>query len=144
MTLEQKRLRFGAGVIVGFGMLTWVALVFGVSSPLVLLLDLVTLGGDGAETLGKTPGQMLGAIMAGLCVGLGVIIWVMAGAHLVRMPHETRTALLAMIWSWYLVDSSGSILVGAPVNALANLTFLVLVVWPIWAARRDERPTATA
>ena len=137
MTTEQKRLRFGAIIMIGFGLLTWVSLALNLHSPLALLLDLVTLTPGGAVVLNEVPGRMLGAIMAGLCVGLGAIVWVLSGKHLEVLPDETRQGLLWMIWSWYLVDSSGSILVGAPLNAIANLTFLVLVVWPIWAAKRE-------
>ncbi|MGH1414619.1 MAG: hypothetical protein ACRBB0_14095 [Pelagimonas sp.] len=139
MTTEQKRLRFGAVIIIGFGLLTWLLLAVGATTPLSLLLDLVAFGGTGTEVLTLTSGKMLGAIMAGLCVGVGLVVWGLSGVHLRQLPGETRRVLLVMIWGWYLVDSSGSILVGAPVNAIANLSFLVLVVWPIWAARREER-----
>lgn len=139
MTTEQKRLRMGALFIIGFGGVTWGAVVFGMTAPLGFLLDVLAFGGTGAQVMETVSGQMLAAIMAGLCVGVGVVVREMAGDHLAKMPVETRRVLQTMIWSWCIVDSSGSILVGAPLNAIGNLVFLGLVLWPIWAAKREVR-----
>lgn len=96
--------------------------------------------GPGQEPT-MTPAAQLGvAIFGGIMTGWGVMMYA-AG----RGMQVTRAAALGLL-SWWVVDSSGSVAVGFPLNALANLAFLS-VFTPLFIAvwgRQGKRQVATA
>ena len=48
----------------------------------------------------------------------------------------TRSLILTSIGAWFVIDSAGSILAGAPVNALFNVGFLAMFAVPLWRPAR--------
>ncbi len=47
-------------------------------------------------------------------------------------PDVGRSMILTGVVIWFVVDNAGSVAAGAPVNALLNITFLLLFFIPLW------------
>ena len=47
-------------------------------------------------------------------------------------PELGRSIIIASIVTWFVIDSAGSVLAGAPLNALFNVGFLLIFVLPVW------------
>ncbi len=76
----------------------------------------------------SVPAPLLLAICGGLTVGLGGMVWAL-GTYVAPLSAEAATKVTwVTAWSWFAVDSTGSILVGAPFNVVLNLVFLVLML----------------
>ena len=48
-----------------------------------------------------------------------------------------KRVILTSIIAWFVVDSSGSVLSGAPLNAVFNLSFLAIFCIPLWRMKID-------
>lgn len=44
-----------------------------------------------------------------------------------------RQMLVAGALTWFVVDSTGSVLAAAPVNVLSNVFYLAFLLWPVWS-----------
>ncbi len=67
--------------------------------------------------------------------GWGVLLW-MLSTHL--FPSDQALAaklIIASIVTWFVIDSTGSILAGAPLNAAFNVSFLLIFCVPLWRYR---------
>ena len=78
------------------------------------------------------------ATRAGVLVGWGALLFLVADQLGSVDPVLVRTFVLTSIGSWFVVDSLGSLAAGAPVNALFNVGFLVLFFWPVWRSQRPQ------
>ena len=74
------------------------------------------------------PIPLLVAITGGLTVGLGGMLWALGTYVAPLSPDAARKVTWVAAWSWFCTDSTASILVGAPFNAVLNLTFLALML----------------
>ncbi|WP_170419251.1 hypothetical protein [Ruegeria atlantica] len=76
----------------------------------------------------SVPSPLLLAIAGGLTAGLGAMQWAL-GTYIAPLS-STAAAKVAKIaaWVWFCTDSTGSVLVGAPVNVALNLSFLLLIL----------------
>ena len=131
MTSEQKGLRFAAGVMMAFGLSTALAAVPRLGVPIVTLTDILIWPLDGAET-GTTPeARLLYAILGGVLTGWSWMIWRLAGAAMANAPEVTRSIIRQSVLVWFVVDSTGSVLAGAPWNVPANCIFLAMFLIPM-------------
>ncbi|MEM9342497.1 MAG: hypothetical protein AAGA87_05585 [Pseudomonadota bacterium] len=74
------------------------------------------------------PLPVLLAISGGLTAGIGAALWAL-GTHVSPIsPAAAMKVAWLMGWSWFIVDSAGSIAVGAPFNAVLNLAFLAPIL----------------
>jgi len=91
---------------------------------------------NGLETLSGTTAGLLNAILGGVLLGFGVMIWMVA-EHVYRKDVKLgRRLLLAPIVSWFLCDSLGSVIAGAWFNAALNVGIFVLLTIPVlWPNR---------
>ncbi len=131
MTSEQKGLRFAAGVAMAFGVLTALAAWPPTAAPTVLLADLLVWPMDGAETGASHEARLLYAISGGVLAGWGWLIWSVAGDVHSRDPGLARRIIRQSVLTWFVIDCTGSVLAGAPVNVLPNLIFLALFLVPM-------------
>lgn len=75
------------------------------------------------------PVPLLTAIGGGLTAGLGAMIWAL-GTHVAPVsPQAAAQVTRIAAWTWFATDSLMSVLVGAPFNAVLNITFLALMLW---------------
>lgn len=130
MTREQRGLRFAAGVTMGFGLMTALAALPQLATPTVMLADILIWPVDGAETGSLPEARLLYAIAGGALTGWGWMIWLLAGEAMDRQPGLVRAIIRQSLLLWFAVDSTGSVLAGAPLNVLANGAFLALFLVP--------------
>lgn len=135
MTNQQIRMRrAGWGIIATGALFTAAAVVPALHVVAVLFLQIAhwpfgTVPGDFA-----VPVPLLLVIGGGLTASLGGLL-VGAATHVVPLSAEAADKVVKYAaWSWFVIDSTGSVLVGAPFNAVLNLAFLGLILW-------SSRPT---
>ena len=74
------------------------------------------------------PIPLLVAISGGLTVGFGGLLWALGTYVAPLSPEAASKVTWVTAWSWFCTDSTISIFVGAPFNAVLNLTFLALML----------------
>jgi hypothetical protein len=142
MTNEQKGLRLAALVTILSGLALAISAWPPVSGPLRLLTDLVLWPIDQTETLAARETRLLLAIAGGVIAGWALMIWQLAGAPLVRDPGTIRGIVRQSVLTWFVIDSTASIVAGAPLNLLGNLVFVALFLVPLRAGVRTGTTAA--
>ncbi len=117
-----------SAVVIGFGLLLAAAAWPPLAGPVVLLADLLIWPMDGLQTLAAPETRVFLAIAGGVMVGWGVTLWKMADYLMPEHLAAVRSITMTGLYSWFVVDSIGSITAGVPLNALANISFVVLFV----------------
>lgn len=127
----KRQLEVASVVTIGFGLLFALAShdltddLVGWWSDLIFLRP-----GDGAENLTDV-NHLADAILGGVMVGWGVMIWLLADRLLLRMPGEVKSIILISLLAWFVPDSVGSIASGAWLNVVSNVGFAALFVLPL-------------
>ncbi|MEM9349499.1 MAG: hypothetical protein AAGA47_04505 [Pseudomonadota bacterium] len=142
MTREQKLTRFNGVAIAAFGLI----FAAGAWTP---IYDLVAYYIHAAhwpyhaapKVAGPTE-RLLIATTGGLSVSLGVAIWTAAGVVWEASPDAARRLIRYTAWTWFIVDSSFSIVAGSPMNAALNLVFLTMILLPIRRSAATRSATA--
>jgi len=132
----QTWLKVAAAVTIGFGLLIFLAAYPATAGVTTFLTDLIIWPIDSAQTLASPEARMLCAIIGGVMAGWGLMIWLIATRLYPREPALARMLILTSISTWFVIDSIGSLLAGAPLNALFNVGFLLLFVIPLRHAPR--------
>jgi hypothetical protein len=141
MTREQTLIRFAAALLlVGPGVLIALAAFPPLNGPARLFIDLVYWPVDGAQPGDAQATRILFAILGGITAGWGVMMWTLAGAPLSRHPDLIRPVFRTALLAWFVTDSTGSVLAGAPLNAALNLVILAAFLVPL--AQGARRPAA--
>lgn len=117
-----------------FGVAMVMCLAFGDRVLLPGFVDLTYLPFDGAQTLQDDSARVLGAISGGLLAGLGAMMWMVTREVYAKDPNIGQHILLTGIISWFIIDSAGSLSVGAWFNVVMNLAYLAIVLVPLIAA----------
>lgn len=128
MTQQQSAMRISGGVLVATGAFFALA-AFQFLHPVAhIFLQIAYWPIHDVPAELMVPSPLLLVITGGLTVGLGGMQWAL-GTYVapVSAAAATKTAQITA-WSWFCVDSLGSILVGAPFNVVLNLSFLVLIL----------------
>ena len=73
--------------------------------------------------------RQLSAVLGGVLCGWAWLLYTLADPK--RFNASIRRWMVQSVWVWFLVDSAGSILSGIPLNALSNLTFLLMLLIPL-------------
>lgn len=117
---------------------------FGFIQPLLnLFLDIVYLPFDGLPVHEGRASAILFVITGGLTMGLAMQIYCVAEWVMPDQPELGRRLILYPLFAWFICDSTASVLVGAPFNAVLNLGFLLP---PLFALRGEfnEKLAASA
>ncbi len=141
MENTQSWARAASAIVIGVGLVLAAAAWPPLAAPVVLLVDLIIWPLDGAETLLASETRLFAAISGGVMVGWGVTLWKMAEHVLPADPTAARSIALSGIYTWFAVDSLGSIAAGASLNAVVNISFVVLF---LYAFRQPRQHSATA
>lgn len=133
MLLETRMmlLKVASGLVIGFGVIAVLAALPAASGVMLFLTDLIFWPLDGAQTVSADETRLLSAISGGLMVGWGVLLWLLATRLFPNDPDLARRLILPSISAWFVVDSLGSIMAGAPLNAFFNIAFLPLFFLPL-------------
>jgi hypothetical protein len=138
MTSEQKGLRLAAGITIAVGLALALAAFPPLGAPTVLLADILIWPLDGAETGTAPEARLLYAISGGVLAAWAFMIWRLAGEAMARDPALIRSIIRQSVILWFAIDSTGSVLAGAPLNVLANLGFLALFLIPMLRGRAAQ------
>jgi hypothetical protein len=131
---KQKWLETAALIIIVFGLATAAGAHPSLAEPLRLFIDFVIWPVDGAQNLATAETRLLAAICGGIVSGLGVMVWLAASRIYPRNPGVARVLILGGITTWFVIDSTGSVLAGAPLNAILNVAFLLMFWIPLWSS----------
>lgn len=122
----QSWLKAAAGIVIGVGLILAAGAWPPLAAPLVFLADLIIWPLDGLQTLGAPETRVFMAISGGVMVGWGVTLWKLADYLISEHLAAVRSITMTGLYSWFVVDSIGSIAAGVPLNAVANVSFVVL------------------
>jgi hypothetical protein len=130
---DIKRLHTPAVALIVFGLLVGAAAFEPFVAPVNMMGDLVFWPVDGAPQLDGGPNHLLSAIAGGLMTGWGVTLLALA------QGRSLRQAVLYGGVAWFVIDSTGSILAGAALNAVFNLGFLALFLFAVRSQSRGRQ-----
>ena len=136
----QTWLKCASALVIGFGAIVALAAHPSAAGIASFFADLLFWPVDGQPTIAAPEARLLAAIGGGVMVGWGVLLWLLATRLYPRDADLARTMIAVSIGSWWTIDSLGSVIAGAPLNAVLNLAFVAIFLLPLW---RDTR-TATA
>ena len=122
-------------------------MVLSESLPLIPLvsgfIDIAYLPFDGEQRVEGNAATLLNAILGGILIGFGTLIFRVTGQVYAKDEALGRALLLWAIIGWGVSDSYASVATGAPFNAVLNLffaaCFLATLLWPRRAARANDR-----
>ncbi len=134
-------LKTGSGLTIFFGLLIAAASIPAAAAPVEMLADLIFFPVDRAQDVGAPETRLMGAIGGGVMTGWGIMIWMLVTELYPREPALTKRLIVTSVVAWFVVDSTGSVMSGAPLNALFNVSFLAIFCIPLWLA---ERPAVAA
>lgn len=137
MTIERSAayMKFAAIIFVGFGLLSALAAWPPLSAPQRLLAEIIFMDFDGSVTIASQSERLLSAILGGLIAGWGVILWQLVDKLYQDNPALIGKMIMSSILTWYIVDSTASVVAGAPLNFIGNLSFLALFAIPLWLSK---------
>ncbi len=124
-------------LLIGPGLIMVAGLGFPVLFLVEAFLDLAHLPIDGGQPIDSDAARLLNAILGGILVGFGTIIWRVAGKVFLTDPSLGASILVPAMLAWFVTDSAGSILAGAWFNAVLNALILVALLFPILWRRGD-------
>ena len=134
MTRESAQLwlKIGSATTMFFGVLIAAASTIGAAAPTEFLADLIFFPIDGAQSLAAPETRLMNAIGGGVLAGWGLLIWKLSTTVFVKDPALAKQLIVPSILTWFVIDSTGSVLAGAPLNALFNVSFLLVFCVPLW------------
>ncbi|MEQ9299225.1 MAG: hypothetical protein RIF33_11695 [Cyclobacteriaceae bacterium] len=125
-------LKITAIVVGSFGPVFFLGTMVSTMEPARLTLDLLSWPIDGITTYASPDTRFLSALTGGFLFGWGVTIWLLSKWVYDAAPEAVRRTVLIGLLSWFVLDSSGSIVSGNSSNAFFNVMVLLLAVGPMW------------
>ncbi|MGJ8571371.1 MAG: hypothetical protein ACSHXI_11800 [Hoeflea sp.] len=122
----QAWVKAASAVIAVIGLLIAVAAWPPLAGPVVFVADLIIWPLDGAQSLAAPETRVFMAIAGGVMAGWGVTLWRMSDYLMPEHLAAARSITMTGLYCWFAVDSIGSIMAGVPLNAVANVGFVVL------------------
>lgn len=138
-TTSAKLLSLAGWGFVAFG-LVWETTAFaGMDAPGRFLIDLLDWPLDGGLADPSKEARWMGAIGAGLTVGIGLMLALIFAPLIKKGDPDVggiiRKGGLIAFTAWLIVDSAGSIASGVPSNAVFNFIFYLLIAVPLWQVK---------
>ena len=128
-------LKFGSAILVVFGVLVAAAAAPISAGAAQFLSDLIFFPVDGTQSLAAPETRLVSAIGGGVMAGWGVLLWLLSTHVFPNNQALAAKLILTSIATWFVIDSTGSILAGAPINAALNVVFLLVFFVPLWRYR---------
>ena len=128
-------LKFGSALTILFGILVAAAATPIGAGPTQFLTDLIFFPIDGAQDITAPETRLFSAIGGGVMAGWGVLLWMLSTQLFPSDQALAAKLIIASIVTWFVIDSMGSIIVGAPLNAAFNVSFLLIFCVPLWRYR---------
>ena len=130
-TQRVVALKWASVVVIGFGLACTLAVFTPVARVLDLFLQFATLSSGEIAVLDSVEGRLVTAILGGITAGWGVMIWMITTRVYAKDPALGGPLIVIPTCFWFVIDSFGSVLSGAPFNVVLNLTFLAILVLPV-------------
>jgi len=127
----QTALKFASIVVIGVGLVLALAAHPATAGITTLLADGIFWPLDAHPTLDTPAARLLAAISGGVMVGWGAMLWLVATRILPSDPALAATLVRTSLLAWFAVDSTASILAGAPLNVVLNAVFLAAFLVPL-------------
>lgn len=139
MTPKTAAFVFRANILLSFlaaGLLWATGAIPGFARPAEWMVDLLNWPIDGDPGSLNEAAAFMSAIGGGVLFGMGVLNWLLVAPALESGDRRILSAALASVFSWFAVDSAGSVLSGNVPNVVFNLAILAFYAGPILAVRR--------
>lgn len=119
--------------LIGPGLLMISSPVTGLGFLTESFLDFAYQPFEGSQPITGKSAALMNAILGGILVGFGVMIWKIAGSLMAENQDLAKNIILTALICWFITDSLGSVLAGAWFNAVINalifISFLVPLIW---------------
>jgi hypothetical protein len=125
-----KILRFSSLFVLVTGILPVLAIFEVTQEPWRLFFDILTWPMDGNPATFTDSERQLSAVLGGVLCGWAWLLYKLA--HEDVFNQTIRKLMIQSTVVWFFVDSLGSILSGLPLNAVSNISFLLLLMFPLW------------
>jgi hypothetical protein len=119
-------------IVILFGLLIALASMAATAAPTLFLADMIFWPVDGVQAVSRETNRLLAAILGGVMIGWGALLYLLTTRLYPDDPGLARLLITASLGVWFLIDSLGSIVAGAPLNAILNLFFLGMFLIPLW------------
>ena len=126
-------LRAACLVVLVTGLLPVFAAVETTQEPWRLFFDVLTWPIDGLPRTFASSERQLSAVLGGVLCGWAWLLYRLAQPQVFN--SRIRTLMVQSTWTWFLIDSGGSILSGIPLNAGSNVGFLLMLLIPLNALK---------
>ena len=126
-----KSLKINILASAGFALFMFASLFTPLREVMSFFLDLVHMPLDGAQSLSRDTEEVLTAISAGIFFGFCVLLWQVTTEVYVKDPLLGRRMILSSVIAWYVIDTTGSLIVGAWMNGILNTVFLIALISPV-------------
>lgn len=145
MPLETRirALKYALGATAATALAMFASLFTGLRELMSLFLDFTHMPLDQGQSLNSDAEHLLTAISAGLLFGLCVALWQIATEIYSQDPALGRRMILTSILSWFVIDTAGSLIVGAWMNGVLNTIFLMALIVPVLKPVSAPRVEAT-
>ena len=124
-------LKITAILVGSFGPICFLGSMPQFSEPARWTLDLLSWPIDGTQIYDPTT-RFMSAILGGFLFGFGVTIWCLSAWVYDKAPEMVRKGVVFGLCSWFLLDSTGSILSGNASNAMFKVIILLMFIGPLW------------
>jgi hypothetical protein len=124
-------LQIASGAVAVFGLATAAAAFAGTNGFVALFTDIVFWPLDGAQSVATPEARFLSGVLGGITTGWGVMLWLTSRMLFPKDPALARQIILSSVFTWFVVDSTASVISGAALNVAPNLVFLVMFWLPL-------------
>lgn len=137
----QSILKIASAALIGLGGAVALAAHPATDGVTRLVADLVFWPVDGSPALDHPAARLLAAIGGGVMIGWGAMLWLVATRLLPTDAALAGSLVRTGVIAWFVVDSIGSFVAGAPINAVLNLGFLALFLLPLASVKATAATT---
>ena len=132
-------LKITAIVVASFGPIFFFGTMAATLEPARFTLDLLSWPVDGSISYASPDVRFLSALAGGFLMGWGVLIWCLSEWVYDLAPEAVRKSVLIGLLAWFILDSTGSVTSGNPMNVFFNSLVLLLAVGPLWRSLENHR-----
>lgn len=136
-SLHKKWLNVTALVIASFGPVFFLGTMLETKFLSTLTMDFLSFPVDGSFTGEDKDTRFLSAITGGFLFGWGMMVYFLKIWVFDASPEGVRKAVLFGLFSWFVLDSAGSIASGNWQNAVINIFVLLLAAGPLFVKAKD-------
>ena len=129
-----------AALLIVPGAIMIAALISPLMSWVEAFLDLAHQPLDRGQQVEGDAARLLNAILGGVLIGFGVMIWLVADRVYRQDEGLGRSLIVIPLISWFVFDGAGSVLAGAWFNLVLNTGFLIMFLAPLfWPASKKAQ-----